>query len=226
MTIPLKNGISRFPATNNQTTGIAQIHVADGGENQIVIVPGANNDLSIEDVANSRTTIDQAKVLVCQIETPLKSSFAAMRGFKGTSILNASPVPAENNLEIYTLPTILCVNELEAAAMTNRRVPNIEEAKRALTNFLDLGCRNVVITLGKNGALFGSTGGKVAHVKAPLNVTAVDTTVRSGALIFGACVLNWRIVHRVPAMRSWAPSPTTRPSSRTFRWCRRSAPPA
>lgn len=100
--------------------------MADNGDNQIVIVAGANNELSIEDVAAVRLTIDQAKVLVCQMETPLKSSFAAMRGFKGISILNASPVPTENNLEIYTLPTILCVNELEAAAMTNRRVPNIE----------------------------------------------------------------------------------------------------
>lgn len=109
-----------------KTTGIAQIHVADNGDNQIVIVAGANNELSIEDIAATRETIDSSKVLVCQMETPLKSTFAALRGFKGVSILNASPVPTENSLEIYTLPTILCVNELEAAAMTNRKVPNIE----------------------------------------------------------------------------------------------------
>lgn len=68
---------------------------------------------------------------MCQLETPVKTSFAAMRGFKGISILNASPAPAENNLEIFTLPTILCVNELEAASMTNRKVPNIEYESRS-----------------------------------------------------------------------------------------------
>lgn len=109
-----------------QTTGIAQIHVADNGDNQIVIVAGANNDLAIDDVAANRAAIiDKSRVLVCQMETPLKTTFAALRGFKGISILNASPVPTENSLEIYALPTILCVNELEAAAMTKRKVPNI-----------------------------------------------------------------------------------------------------
>lgn len=108
-----------------KTTGIAQIHVADNGDNQIVTVAGANHELSIDDIAANRQLIDSAKVLVCQMETPLKSTFAALRNFKGISILNASPVPTENSLEIYALPTILCVNELEAAAMTHRKVPNI-----------------------------------------------------------------------------------------------------
>lgn len=68
-----------------------------------------------------------AKVLVCQLETPIQATLAALRRFKnGVSILNAAPAPSENTLELFTLPTILCVNQLEAASMTSRPVPNLE----------------------------------------------------------------------------------------------------
>lgn len=67
------------------------------------------------------------QVLVCQLEAPIQATLAALRRFKdGISILNASPAPSENTLELYTLPTILCVNQVEAAAMSSRAVPNIE----------------------------------------------------------------------------------------------------
>lgn len=56
----------------------------------------------------------------------MQPTLAALRHFKdGVSILNASPAPSENTLELFTLPTILCVNQVEAASMTSRAVPNI-----------------------------------------------------------------------------------------------------
>lgn len=67
------------------------------------------------------------QVLICQLETPIQATLAALRRFKdGISILNASPAPSENTLELYTLPSILCVNQVEAGAMSKRAVPNIE----------------------------------------------------------------------------------------------------
>lgn len=108
-----------------QTTGIAQINVADSGENQIVIVVGANDTMTLEDVDNARELIDNAKVMVCQLETPVRATLAALNRFKGISILNASPSPLENSLDIFTVPNILCVNEHEAASMTQRSVPDL-----------------------------------------------------------------------------------------------------
>lgn len=70
------------------------------------------------------------KVLVCQLENPMQATLAALRRFKnGISILNASPAPSETSLELFTLPTILCINQVEAAAMSKRAVPNIEYVK-------------------------------------------------------------------------------------------------
>lgn len=75
-----------------------------------------------------------SQILICQLETPLQATLAALRRFKnGISILNASPAPSENTLELFTLPTILCINQVEAAAMSCRAVPNIE-----LVEILDL----------------------------------------------------------------------------------------
>lgn len=108
-----------------QTTGIAQINVADTGENQIVIVVGANDTMTNEDVDNSRELIDSAKVMVCQLETPVRPTIAALKRFKGISILNASPAPLENSLELFTVPNILCINEHEATSMTKRKVPDL-----------------------------------------------------------------------------------------------------
>lgn len=82
--------------------------------------------MTLEDVDNSRELIDNAKVMVCQLETPVRATIAALKRFKGISILNASPPPLENSLDIFTVPNILCINEHEAASMTQRSVPNLE----------------------------------------------------------------------------------------------------
>lgn len=109
-----------------EVTGVAQISVSDNGDNQIVIVPGANNTLCPADIENAKDMVDNAKVVVCQLETPIKTTLSALRRCKGISILNASPAPLETTLDLFTLPSILCINEVEAASMTKRHVPNIE----------------------------------------------------------------------------------------------------
>lgn len=116
---------------------------------------------------------------MCQLEIPLQATLTALRRFKnGISILNAAPAPSENTLELFTLPTILCINQVEAAAMSKRAVPNIEEAKRAIINFLCLGCSTVIITLGKDGAIFASSSDpRPIHVRAPRVEEVLDTTV-------------------------------------------------
>lgn len=112
---------------NEKPTGIAQINVDQNGENHIVIIPGANDTLSITDIENADNLLDKSKVLVCQLETPIQATLTALRRFKnGVSILNAAPAPSETTLELFTLPSILCVNQNEAAAMSKRDVPNIE----------------------------------------------------------------------------------------------------
>lgn len=45
-----------------RNTGMAQIHVADNGQNQIVIIPGANDALSTTDIEGAHELLDSSKV--------------------------------------------------------------------------------------------------------------------------------------------------------------------
>lgn len=69
--------------TANTSTGIAQISVAENGENQIVIVPGANNHLGLSDVENSIELIETADVLIGQLETPFETTLKAFEVAQG-----------------------------------------------------------------------------------------------------------------------------------------------
>lgn len=135
--------------TPNVATGIAQINVADSGENQIVIVPGANNHLSIEDVNHAKDLITDAGILIAQMETPFESTLQAFKLNKGVSaqckqyyalkmtfllyyffifqikLLNAAPANTDA-LTILPYCTILCVNESEATLLTNLNVDSAE----------------------------------------------------------------------------------------------------
>lgn len=100
-----------------ESTGIAQIAVSSEGENHIVIVAGANNKLNSDDVQEAGLLFENAKVLLCQLETPLESTLTALRSFKGISILNAAPALENTPKELLLAASILCVNETEAALM-------------------------------------------------------------------------------------------------------------
>ena len=65
--------------TDQAFSGVAPISVDADGNNSIVIVAGANDLLSAEEVETARPAIAGARVLVCQLEIPLDTTIAAMR---------------------------------------------------------------------------------------------------------------------------------------------------
>lgn len=71
--------------SQNSSTGIAQIVVAESGENQIVITPGANEELCVNDIEKARTVIESADVLICQLETSPEVAIKAMELCKSVS---------------------------------------------------------------------------------------------------------------------------------------------
>ncbi|CAH0625413.1 unnamed protein product [Chrysodeixis includens] len=163
------------------TTGIAQISVAENGENQIVIVPGANAYLGKEDTESSEELLKNADVLIGQLETPFETTLEAFKLNKGIKILNAAP--ARTGIEeILPYCTILCVNESEASLLTGFDV-NIKNAVDALCKLLRYGCDTVIITLGPEGAVYLSK-----HTNEPIHVlcdqvTPVDTTGAGDAFV-------------------------------------------
>ena len=71
--------------TPNFSSGIAQITVAETGDNQIVIVAGANTQLSPLDVEKAKSEISAAAVLVLQLETSVEVAVRALELCAGVS---------------------------------------------------------------------------------------------------------------------------------------------
>lgn len=71
--------------TPNYSNGIAQISVSDSGDNQIIIVAGANSQLSIHDIHYAKDVIEGAAVVVCQLETSPSVAIEAMKLCNGVS---------------------------------------------------------------------------------------------------------------------------------------------
>ncbi|XP_041981336.1 ribokinase [Aricia agestis] len=167
--------------TKDTSTGIAQISVAENGENQIVIVAGANDHLSKDDVDTAKEVIRNAYVLVAQLETPLSTTLEAFKLSNGIKLLNAAPARTDIE-EILPLCSILCVNESEASMLAGFDV-DLYNAKVALQKLLQSGCETVIITLGHQGAVYGSKhNAEYYHVFCE-KVTAVDTTGAGDAFV-------------------------------------------
>ncbi|XP_049874856.1 ribokinase-like isoform X2 [Pectinophora gossypiella] len=165
----------------NVTTGIAQISVAENGENQIVIVPGANNHLNKDDVKKAVELIKHADIIIGQLETPFETTLEAFKLNNGLRLLNAAPAK-EDIREILPYCSILCVNESEASILANINV-NISNAGVALNNLLNTGCDTVIITLGSKGAVYATKQNKQPiHVLCE-SVTPVDTTGAGDAFV-------------------------------------------
>jgi len=170
--------------TDKAFSGVAPIAVDTEGHNAIIIVTGANDLLTTEDVEAARPVIAGAQVLVCQLEIPLETTMAALRiareeGVK--SILN--PAPARPNLpdDIYPLSDIFCPNESETELLSGLPVTSVDEAEAAGRILLKKGAGVVILTLGERGSLL-ITDKETRHVPVA-SVKALDTTGAGDAFV-------------------------------------------
>ena len=77
-------------------TGIALITVEDSGENNIVLAPGANMKLSVEDVETAGEIIDRSDMVLLQLESPLSVVEATLKLAKRRGVITVlNPAPAQ-----------------------------------------------------------------------------------------------------------------------------------
>lgn len=171
-------GVQRVAAT----TGVAIVEVDDDGENTIVVIPGANADLTPELVRSAAEVIADAGVLVLQGEVPATSVATAVGCARGRVLINLAPVI---ELELSTLLRAdpLVVNEHEGALVLAQLTGAPARSDHAATAQALLGCGfgSVVMTLGGAGALLATSAGVLA-VPAP-TAPVVDTTGAGDAFV-------------------------------------------
>ncbi len=169
-------------------SGVALITVDQKGENCIVVAPGANNALTSSDLEREKAIIEQASVILVQLEIPpdtvdyiTKLASAA----KITLVLNPAPA-CQLEDELLARINIITPNQKEAEMLTGIKVSDGSSAEAAARALNKKGIETVIITLGAAGALVFHEH-EFTTIKAPL-VTAVDTTA-AGDVFNGALVV-------------------------------------
>src|SRR5581483_10950535 len=90
-------------------TGLANIYIDPEGDNSIIIVPRANDELSPDDVDRAADLIAACKVVVLQLEVPMKTVLYAAKKCKAagkTVLLNPAPAPPDGQLSDELLACI------------------------------------------------------------------------------------------------------------------------
>ena len=174
-------------------TGVALILVDEHGENLISVASGANHYLSPDDVMRAESVFRDADRVIVQLETPLDTLQATAdiaQKYGVPLILDPAPAPAVP-LSIELLQKISCMkpNENEAEKLTGITIKDVPSAQNAADKLLELGVKNVIITLGTQGALVVEKAGVGTLV--PANpVKAVDSTA-AGDSFSGALAVAW-----------------------------------
>ena len=177
-------GTQHVHFTDQAFTGVATIAVDTEGNNSIIVVTGANDLLTPEELEAARPMIAASSVLVCQLEIPLDINLAALRiareeGVK--TIFNPAPARSEIPEEFYQLSDIFCPNETETELLTGMSVQSLEEAENAAKVLIERGAAAVILTLGERGSLL-VTGTITEHVPVD-SVKATDTTGAGDAFV-------------------------------------------
>jgi ribokinase len=147
----------------DEPTGVALILVDAGGENQIVVAPGANRRL-----APGSFVIGEADAVLCQLEVPVESVAAAAEQAEGMFCLNAAPaLPVP--LDVLARADIIVANSFELDTLGSSSLGGL-----------------FALTLGAEGALLLEGGEELARARPP-TVKAVDGTAAGDA--FCACLV-------------------------------------
>nr|CAG4716860.1 unnamed protein product [Naegleria fowleri] len=189
------------PIDNNNTTtiptGQALIFVEnESGNNSIVLVGGSNDLFSVEMVDKSWDDISQCRVVVCQNETPLPTTYYTLKRAKQEGIITIfNAAPALNILNLpescrdlpkyvdYLIcnesesPIVIGKNPLDSDFIQNDTL--IEEMCREIHEKLNI--PNVIITLGERGcaALYSQQDDLQNDDEKEQGVSLQDNTNRS-----------------------------------------------
>jgi len=169
-------------------SGVALIMVDRNGENCIVVASGANGSLSPKDIEKARNVIENADILLMQLEVPMDTveyaaKLAHEKGIK--VVLNPAPAAFLSNELLKCLYAVI-PNKTEAEMLSGIKVSDLETAKQAADIIAAKGVDKVVITLGSKGALI-KDGDVYSFIPAD-KVEAVDTTAAGDTFCGAFCV--------------------------------------
>lgn len=163
--------------TDQTETGCALILVDENtSQNEIVVVLGACETITDEEVEALKDALKGASYLLTQLETNVSSVYKIVElanSMQVPVILNPAPIQTISDYLLRDL-YLITPNEVEAEALTGIKIEDEEQANKAADYFFARGVKNVIITLGGRG-IYLATSEKRGIIPA-YRVDAVDTT--------------------------------------------------
>ena len=169
---------------SDKASGTALILVDGNAENCIAVAPGANADLTPEDVDSVADVIRSADYLILQLEIPVESVLRAAKiAHEAGVYVILNPAPACHlPEELFGYISLITPNQTESALLSGIE----DNLDAAVEKLMQLGVKDVVVTLGSKGALVISEGTRT--LVPSLKVKAVDTTAAGDTFCGALCV--------------------------------------
>ncbi|MGX7058772.1 ribokinase [Vagococcus humatus] len=188
-----KQHIENYRANQIDTTGVgigtknsgaAPIFVAEDSNNRILIIKGANNELTPSMLDKHLDQIKHSKLIILQQEIPLETNYYAIelgQKYHVPVLLNPAPADEHLNIDYVSQVEFFMPNETELATLTNLPTTTVEEITLAAKSLVDKGVKHVIVTLGSKGVLWIN---ETEHMLIPSEkVNAIDTTGAGDAFI-------------------------------------------
>lgn len=172
-----------------QPSGIAMITVDNKAENCITVASGANMNLTPDDLASAQSAINEAEIILLQLEIPMNTvEYVARTAKKQNKKVILNPAPAQPlSEELLKSLYLITPNETEAELITGQKITDMETAIKAASLIRAKGVENVIITMGSQGALVYT--GSICELVPAYKVKAIDTTA-AGDIFNGALAVS------------------------------------
>jgi ribokinase len=161
------------------SSGVALISVSAAGENSIVVIPGANSQVTPAFLDQHAEKIRKAGVVLAQLEIPLETVVHLAQLCANASVpLILDPAPARELPDsIFSQVAWFTPNETEAAFYIGETEKNLDRSTQKLQA---KGIKGVILKLGSKGAFLADEKGSEMRIQ-PFHVQAVDSTAAGDA---------------------------------------------
>ncbi|KQV44195.1 MULTISPECIES: ribokinase [unclassified Rhizobium] len=159
----------------DRATGTAHILVGGDGENVIIVVAGANGEVTENDGIAAVAAMDTGDTLVLQLEIPAASIEAALSAAKKAgirSLINIAPLTPDA-ARLGRMADIVVANETEFELLAGKTGLSADERVAAMRRLHEETGQTIIVTLGAEGVVALSEG--AIHTAKGLKIEPVDT---------------------------------------------------
>ena len=156
-------------------TGTAHIIVGGDGENVIVVVAGANGEVTADDAEHAVATMAPGDILMLQLEIPADAVEAALKAARARgiqSVINLAPLTPDAR-RLGAMADVLIANETEFELFADRTGLTSSEREEAMLALHAASGQTLIVTLGADGVV-AIRDGEITRA-AGLSIEPVDT---------------------------------------------------